>query len=161
MDARKRKKLEAAGWQVGSGADFLALSAEEAALVETRLAISSALRQRRQRQGVTQAALAKKLRSSQSRVAKMEAGDPRSTTSHPDPTTAHLATLTPARTVSTPKRSTHLRDPYPHVHPLTDLPHHPIARPAAVADVQRQRLASDQPLVRPRRRLHRLRRVDR
>jgi transcriptional regulator with XRE-family HTH domain len=76
MDARKRKKLEAAGWQVGSAAEFLALSAEEAALVETRLAVSSALRQRRQRQGVTQAALAKKLRSSQSRVAKMEAGDP-------------------------------------------------------------------------------------
>ena len=76
MDARKRKKLEAAGWHVGSAADFLALSAEEAALVETRLAVSSALRQRRQRQGVTQATLARKLRSSQSRVAKMEAGDP-------------------------------------------------------------------------------------
>ena len=76
MDARKRKQLEAAGWRVGSAADFLALSAEEAALVEMRLAVSSALRQRRQRQGVTQAALAKKLRSSQSRVAKMEAGDP-------------------------------------------------------------------------------------
>lgn len=76
MDARKRKQLEAAGWRVGSAADLLALSAEEAALVEMRLAVSSALRQRRQRQGVTQAALAKKLRSSQSRVAKMEAGDP-------------------------------------------------------------------------------------
>ena len=76
MDARKRKKLEAAGWHVGSAADFLVLSAEEAALVETRLAVSSALRQRRQRQGVTQATLARKLRSSQSRVAKMEAGDP-------------------------------------------------------------------------------------
>lgn len=76
MDARKRKKLEGAGWHLGSAADFLALSAEEAALVETRLAVSSALRRRRQRQGVTQAALAKKLRSSQSRVAKMEAGDP-------------------------------------------------------------------------------------
>ena len=76
MDARKRKRLEAAGWRVGSAADFLGLSAEEAALVETRLAVSSALRQRRERQGVTQAALAKRLRSSQSRVAKMEAGDP-------------------------------------------------------------------------------------
>ena len=76
MDAKKRKRLEAAGWRLGSAADFLELSAEEAALVETRLAVSRALRQRRQRQGVTQGALAKKLRSSQSRVAKMEAGDP-------------------------------------------------------------------------------------
>src|SRR5688572_23996687 len=76
MDAKKRKRLETAGWRVGSTADFLELSAEETALVETRLAVSEALRQRRQEQGVTQAALAKKLRSSQSRVAKMEAGDP-------------------------------------------------------------------------------------
>lgn len=75
MDAKKRKRLEAAGWKVGSAAEFLELSTEEAALVETRLAVSRALRHRRQDQGVTQAALAKKLRSSQSRVAKMEAGD--------------------------------------------------------------------------------------
>ena len=76
METRKRKRLEAAGWRVGSAADFLELSPEEAALVETRLTVSGALKQRRLRQGVTQAALAKKLRSSQSRVAKMEAGDP-------------------------------------------------------------------------------------
>ncbi len=76
MDAKKRKRIEAAGWQVGTAADFLALSAEEVALVETRLAVSRALRARREQQGVTQAALAKKLRSSQSRVAKMEAADP-------------------------------------------------------------------------------------
>jgi len=76
MDAKKRKRLEAAGWKTGNAADFLALSAEEAALVEMRLAVSRALRTRRQELGVTQAALAKKLHSSQSRVAKMEAGDP-------------------------------------------------------------------------------------
>ena len=76
MDAKKRKRLEAAGWRTGSAADFLELSVEEAALVATRLAVSQALRERRQQQGVTQAALAKRLRSSQSRVAKMEAADP-------------------------------------------------------------------------------------
>lgn len=76
MDAKKRKRLEAAGWKAGGAADFLELSAEEAALVETRLAVSRALRTRRQELGVTQAALARKLHSSQSRVAKMEAGDP-------------------------------------------------------------------------------------
>jgi ribosome-binding protein aMBF1 (putative translation factor) len=73
MDARKRKRLEAAGWRAGSAAEFLELSAEEAALVETRLAVSQALREQ---VGLTQGALAKKLKSSQSRVAKMEAADP-------------------------------------------------------------------------------------
>jgi ribosome-binding protein aMBF1 (putative translation factor) len=76
MDASKRKRLEAAGWRTGSAADFLGLSAEEAALVETRLAVSTALRDRRQHAGLTQGALARKLKSSQSRVAKMEAADP-------------------------------------------------------------------------------------
>ncbi|HET7584789.1 MAG TPA: helix-turn-helix transcriptional regulator [Gemmatimonadaceae bacterium] len=76
MDTKKRKRLEAAGWKAGSAAEFLGLSTEEAALVETRLAVSRALRARRQARGVTQAALATKLRSSQSRIAKMEAGDP-------------------------------------------------------------------------------------
>jgi len=75
MDARKRKRLEAAGWSTGSAADFLGLSVEEAALVETRLAVSGALRDRRLEAGLTQGALAKKLKSSQSRVAKMEAAD--------------------------------------------------------------------------------------
>jgi DNA-binding XRE family transcriptional regulator len=76
MDTRKRRRLESAGWRFGTAEDFLGLSPEETALVETRLAVSAGLRSRRQRMGLTQAALAKKLRSSQSRVAKMEAGDP-------------------------------------------------------------------------------------
>jgi ribosome-binding protein aMBF1 (putative translation factor) len=76
MNVRKRKRLEAAGWRAGTAAEFLELSAQLAALLETRLAVSRALRTRREAQGVTQAALAKKLHSSQSRVAKMEAGDP-------------------------------------------------------------------------------------
>lgn len=64
------------GRAVGSAADFLELSAEEAALVEMRLALSASVRDRRQRARLTQTALAKRLGSSQSRVAKMEAGDP-------------------------------------------------------------------------------------
>ena len=51
------------------------MSPEEAALVETRLALSRALRSRRVAQGLTQTELAQRLKSSQSRVAKMEAGD--------------------------------------------------------------------------------------
>jgi DNA-binding XRE family transcriptional regulator len=76
MDATKRKRLERAGWAVGSAADFLELSPEEAALVEMRLALSASVRERRQRARLTQTALAERLGSSQSRVAKMEAGDP-------------------------------------------------------------------------------------
>jgi ribosome-binding protein aMBF1 (putative translation factor) len=75
MNPSKRRKLEARGWRVGTPAEFLALSPEEAALVETRLALSQALRRRRTAQHLSQAALAKRLRSSQSRVAKMEAAD--------------------------------------------------------------------------------------
>ena len=76
MNKRKQKRLEAAGWRVGSPTDFLELSPEEAALVELRLKLSAALRARRTRQHLSQTALAKRLHSSQSRVAKMEAADP-------------------------------------------------------------------------------------
>ena len=76
MKKSKRAKLEAAGWAVGSVQDFLGLSDAEAALIEMKLALSRTLRDRRQRRGVSQVELAKRLRSSQSRVAKMEAGDP-------------------------------------------------------------------------------------
>lgn len=75
MDAKKRKRLEAAGWAMGDAVDFLKLSPEEAALVEMRLALSRTLRERRLATGLTQTTLAKQLGSSQSRVAKLEAGD--------------------------------------------------------------------------------------
>lgn len=76
MKKTKRAVLEANGWRLGSAADFLALSPAEAAFVETKLALSSSLRTRRNAEGLSQEALAKRLRSSQSRVAKMEAADP-------------------------------------------------------------------------------------
>lgn len=59
----------------GDAAGFLKLTREEAALVEMRLALSRTLRERRRAAGLTQTALAKQLGSSQSRVAKLEAGD--------------------------------------------------------------------------------------
>ena len=76
MDARKRKRLEAAGWRIGTVAEFLELSDAESALVVMRLSLSRSLRVQRTKRGVTQTSLAKALRSSQSRVAKMESGDP-------------------------------------------------------------------------------------
>ena len=76
MKQAKRKRLEARGWRLGSATKFLGLSQAEAAMVELRLALSEALRARRHAVGLTQVEVAAQLGSSQSRVAKMEAGDP-------------------------------------------------------------------------------------
>ena len=76
MDKNKKKRLEDAGWRVGSAAEFLELSAEEAAFVELKLTLSTELRARRHEAGLSQVELARRLGSSQSRVAKMEASDP-------------------------------------------------------------------------------------
>ena len=76
MDAKKKKRLEAAGWKVGSAADFLELDEAEARYVELKLALSNAFAASRAKHGSTQVEVADILGSSQSRVAKMEAGDP-------------------------------------------------------------------------------------
>ena len=76
MKATKRKLLEKKGWKVGSSADFLGLSEEESAYIELKLSLSDSLKEARVREKLTQADLAKLVQSSQSRVAKMEAGDP-------------------------------------------------------------------------------------
>ena len=76
MRQSKRKALEAKGWKLGSAQEFLDLSDEELALIELKVALGSALKQRRQKKRLTQKEAAKAIASSQSRVAKMEAGDP-------------------------------------------------------------------------------------
>jgi DNA-binding XRE family transcriptional regulator len=75
MKHAKRARLGRKGWRIGAADEFLGLSPAEAALIETKLALSRSLRDRRAEEGMSQAALAKRLLSSQSRVAKMEAGD--------------------------------------------------------------------------------------
>ncbi|MHC4447337.1 MAG: helix-turn-helix transcriptional regulator [Planctomycetota bacterium] len=75
MKKTKKRRLEAAGWKVGTAAEFLGLSKEEAAFVEMKLSLSRSLKKRRQAKRLTQAQLAKAIGSSQSRVAKMEAAD--------------------------------------------------------------------------------------
>jgi len=76
MRESKRKKLAAKGWRVGNATGFLGLSPGEEAYIELRLRLADGLKLQRHFRGVTQTQLAKALRSSQSRVAKMEAGDP-------------------------------------------------------------------------------------
>jgi DNA-binding XRE family transcriptional regulator len=74
MDRETQHRLETAGFRIGDAEDFLELTGEERRVVELRLAVSRAVRSLRERAGLTQEALAAKLKSSQSRVAKIEAG---------------------------------------------------------------------------------------
>ena len=76
MHKAKKTRLEKKGWKVGTVQEFLELSDEEAAYIEVRLRLASALRKRRQQGRLSQTELASRIGSSQSRVAKMEAGDP-------------------------------------------------------------------------------------
>jgi predicted XRE-type DNA-binding protein len=75
MRRSKQQRLEKKGWRLGSAQDFLGLSEEEAAYVELRVRLADTLKARRRKQNLTQAAVARRIRSSQSRVAKMEGGD--------------------------------------------------------------------------------------
>jgi transcriptional regulator with XRE-family HTH domain len=63
MKSAKKKRLERKAWK-------------ESAYIEMKLALSKNLRNRRKGKSLTQDQLADLLKSSQSRVAKMEAGDP-------------------------------------------------------------------------------------
>ncbi len=76
MDKNKKRRLRTRRYRVGKTEDFLGLSAEESAYIDMKMALSQALVQRRKRRRLTQIELARKLNSSQSRVAKMEKGDP-------------------------------------------------------------------------------------
>ncbi len=76
MDKKKKRALESRGYKIGSAKNFLGLSKEESEYIELKLALSQALSEQRKQKKLTQIQLAKMLNSSQSRVAKMEKGDP-------------------------------------------------------------------------------------
>jgi DNA-binding XRE family transcriptional regulator len=75
MKMDKRRSLENAGWRVGDTAEFLQLTPGEAEFVEIKLALARRLRELREERNWTQAEVARRVGSSQSRVAKMEAAD--------------------------------------------------------------------------------------
>lgn len=75
MNPEKKARLEKAGWKVGTPAELLGLSSAEAAYVELRLRLSDAVRGLRRKKKLSQTALAGRMGSSQSRVAKLEAAD--------------------------------------------------------------------------------------
>lgn len=76
MKPSKQKQLKKGGWAVGSVDEFLELTPEESAYIELKLQLSESLKQRRIKKKLSQVELAQRVQSSQSRVAKMEAGDP-------------------------------------------------------------------------------------
>ena len=75
MDKGKRNNLEHAGWRVGDATSFLQLDEAEATYVALKSELGQALRSRRQALHLSQDTLARRLGSSQSRLAKMETAD--------------------------------------------------------------------------------------
>ena len=69
-----KKKLPK-GWTEGSVQDLLDLTDEEAAIVEMRVRLAERVRKRRQSQRITQKDLARRMRSTQPRVARLEQAD--------------------------------------------------------------------------------------
>lgn len=76
MERNKRKRLERAGWRIGTASTFLGLTPIEEHLIEMKQTLGARLRKAREQGHLTQTELAKRMGSSQSRIAKMEAGDP-------------------------------------------------------------------------------------
>ncbi len=76
MDNNKKELLKAKGWKVGSTEEFLYLSEEELTYIELKISLSRLTRELRVKRQLTQQQTADLISSSQSRVAKIEAGDP-------------------------------------------------------------------------------------
>ena len=66
------KALENAGWKTGDAADFLEMSEEERQILEIRVQLAGAIRAMREEQEISQKELAKRLNSTQPRVARIE-----------------------------------------------------------------------------------------
>lgn len=76
MDHSKRRKLKSKGFKVGNVSELLGLTRAESDYAEFKLFLSRNLKFHRENKELTQTDFAKLIRSSQSRVAKMEACDP-------------------------------------------------------------------------------------
>jgi DNA-binding XRE family transcriptional regulator len=75
MDKNGIKKFKEKGWKIGGIEEFLGLSEEELAYIELKVELSEMVKDLRERQGLTQVKAAKLIKSSQSRLSKIEAAD--------------------------------------------------------------------------------------
>ena len=80
MDATKRQRLEAKGWKVGTVAEFLEETPAQSAYIEMKLTLAARLRATRLDLGLSQAEAARRLKTKQPNVARMELGADRSVT---------------------------------------------------------------------------------
>ena len=74
MKKSTRQLLEKKGYQITDTQEFLRLSDEEMALIDLKIQLMASLKKQRVRAGVTQAQLARQMRTSQSRIAMLENG---------------------------------------------------------------------------------------
>ena len=75
MGKTERFRAEADGWSVGNADAFLGLSADESTYVEVKWALAGLMVERRKSASLTQAVLARQVKTSQSRLANMEHAD--------------------------------------------------------------------------------------
>ncbi len=76
LSKTRRARIEKAGFHVTSVQEYFDLSDAEMSIIEMRITLAKAIRRARENRQLTQAQLAKLIKSSQPRVAKIEAGDP-------------------------------------------------------------------------------------
>jgi predicted XRE-type DNA-binding protein len=76
MNNERKKELENKGWKFGGVGDFLGLTEEELDYIEVKITLSEMVKDYRERKGLTQVAAAEILKSSQSRLSKIETADP-------------------------------------------------------------------------------------
>lgn len=76
MDEATRGRLKTDGWRVGTVHDVLGLRDDEMAYIDLCTTLRRAARDRREDAGLTQHALARRLGSTRTQVARMESGDP-------------------------------------------------------------------------------------
>jgi DNA-binding transcriptional regulator YiaG len=77
MGKSRKKRLEKAGFRESTVQEFLGLSEAEMRYIELKVALAKAVRERRvEKLKISQQEFAERIGSSQSRVAKIEAGDP-------------------------------------------------------------------------------------
>jgi len=75
MNSKRRKELEAKGWKFGGVEDFLGLTEEELEYIEVKITLSEMVKDYQEKKGLTQIAAAEILKSSQSRLSKIETAD--------------------------------------------------------------------------------------
>jgi DNA-binding XRE family transcriptional regulator len=70
------ERIESKGFKVTTVKDFLDLTPEDELIIELRLALSTLLHERRKKLALSQTTVAKRMGSSQSRMARIENNDP-------------------------------------------------------------------------------------